>query len=69
MCPRHWRRVPRAIQAEVWRHYRVGQCDDKRPSFDWCVAADRAVESVARQEGRSVMLTFQRAFFPNGRPV
>lgn len=51
MCGRHWRMVPRQIQREVWAAYRPGQCDDMRPSAEWFVAADRAIEAVAIKEG------------------
>jgi hypothetical protein len=52
MCLKHWRMVPRAIQARVWQHYRPGQCDDKRPSEEWHKAADDAIEAVAARETR-----------------
>lgn len=51
MCFRHWNRVPRIIQRSVWAHYRPGQCDDKRPSEAWHVAADAAIAAVALKEG------------------
>ena len=50
MCGTHWRKVPKELQAPVWRHYRTGQCDDKKPSIEWCKAADAAVAAVATQE-------------------
>lgn len=52
MCGRHWRMVPAFVQVLVWQHYRDGQCDDKSPSYEWCVAADAAVAFVARREGQ-----------------
>lgn len=52
MCPRHWRMVPRGIQTLVWKHYRLGQCIDKRPSEAWHAAADLAIASVARLENK-----------------
>jgi hypothetical protein len=52
MCGRHWIRVPAFVQRLVWKHYRAGQCGDKSPSFEWCVAADAAVAAVARAEGQ-----------------
>lgn len=51
MCALHWRSVPRNIQAGVLRHYRDGQCDDKRPSLEWHEAASAAIGFVARLEG------------------
>jgi hypothetical protein len=50
MCPRHWSMVPGALQSKVWRHYRPGQCDDKRPSSDWLAAADKAIRHVREVE-------------------
>lgn len=50
MCGRHWYMVPKRIQAAVWKHYRPGQCDDKRPSKEWFEAANAAIASVARIE-------------------
>lgn len=52
MCGRHWRLVPAYLQLLVWKHYRDGQCDDKQPSYEWCVAADAAVAAVARKENQ-----------------
>lgn len=54
MCLKHWRRVPKVVQRAVWANYRRGQCDDKRPSREWMTAADAAIGSVARKEGRQV---------------
>lgn len=51
MCLDHWRMVPRDIQRSVWASYRPGQCDDKRPSTEWHVAADAAIAAVAIREG------------------
>ena len=51
MCLAHWRRVPRPLQQAVWRHYRVGQCNDMNPSPEWHAAADAAIEAVAELEG------------------
>jgi|HubBroStandDraft_2_1064218.scaffolds.fasta_scaffold01263_19 hypothetical protein len=52
MCFAHWRLVPRVIQRAVWAAYRVGQCDDKRPSEARHRAADAAIGAVARKEGK-----------------
>lgn len=50
MCARHWRMVPRNLQTPVWSNYRVGQCDDKRPSARWLEAAKAAIAFVAETE-------------------
>jgi hypothetical protein len=50
MCARHWRMVPRAVQLDVWKHYRVGQCDDKSPSRAWLSAARAAIDAAASRE-------------------
>ncbi|HEX2611941.1 MAG TPA: hypothetical protein VHK68_13095 [Gemmatimonadales bacterium] len=63
MCRPHWGLVPRDLQRTVYATYRPGQCDDKKPSLEWCRAADAAVAYVAALEGRVVHLTFERAFF------
>jgi hypothetical protein len=52
MCKRHWFSLPRHLRAWVWRTYRPGQEDDKRPSREYCEAAKACVEHVAAQEGR-----------------
>jgi len=46
MCASHWHRVPCDLQLDVYKHYRSGQCDDKRPKLDWMIAAHRAINSV-----------------------
>lgn len=56
--------VPGPLQRAVYETYRVGQCDDKAPSAEWCRAADAAVQWVANLEGRTVRLTFMTAFHP-----
>jgi len=43
--------VPNNLQRLVWAAYRVGQCDDKRPSERWLKAADAAIGAVALKEG------------------
>ena len=58
MCPKHWRRVPKKIQRQVWATYRDGQCDDMKPSAEWHLAADAAICAVALKEG---MLTEEQA--------
>jgi hypothetical protein len=46
MCPDHWRRVPKPLQTQVWRHYRNGQEEDKNPSPEYLVAAQAAIKSL-----------------------
>lgn len=50
MCLRHWRRVPKPLQREVWRHYRPGQENDKLPSREYLTAANAAIDAVERAE-------------------
>lgn len=69
MCGRHWAMVPKVVQDAVWEHYRPGQCDDKRPSQEWHAAADAAIGSVARQEGRGLTGMQTAALVRYGLPV
>lgn len=50
MCPKHWAMVPQDLQHAVWATYRVGQCEDKRPSKEWHEAADAAIKFVFEKE-------------------
>ena len=50
-CRRHWFMVPKIWRDEIWRTYRVGQCDDQKPSRAYCLAAKAAVIAVAEKEG------------------
>lgn len=52
MCLRHWTMVPYSLRRLVWKNYRRGQCDDKRPSRAWFKAADDAIEAVAAFEAK-----------------
>jgi len=52
-CKRHWFMVPIAIRNAIWKAYRPGQCDDKRPSRAYCEAARAAVIAVATKENRT----------------
>lgn len=54
MCRRHWFMVPAPMRGAVLRHFRPGQCDDKKPSRAWLEAAIAAVKHVATVEGRLV---------------
>ena len=58
MCSRHWRMVPYRLRKAVWATYRDGQCDDMRPSADYCRAAGAAVNAVAALEGRPLLTTY-----------
>lgn len=51
MCRKHWRLVPRALQRQVWAHYRAGQEIDKRPTMEYLDVADEAIRAVAKKEG------------------
>lgn len=53
MCRRHWAMVPLPLRLAVIKHYRRGQCADKRPTKDWLAAARAAINDVAKQEGRA----------------
>ncbi len=64
MCPKHWRMVPIALQREVWKHYRPGQCDDMRPSREWHVAADAAIAAVFIQERENAARRTGQAALP-----
>lgn len=61
MCWKHWSLVPAVIQAAVYRHYRVGQCDDMNPSKNWHQAADAAIGAVALLEGKPVRASHMKA--------
>lgn len=50
MCTRHWGMVPGKLQVEVYRAYRVGQCQDQEISRKWLVAAKTAIARVALRE-------------------
>lgn len=50
MCLKHWKMVPKHLQAEIWRTYRPGQEVDKNPSTEYCDVADEAIQAVAKKE-------------------
>lgn len=52
MCFKHWKMVPRKLQLEVYKTYRVGQCDDKQVSRDWFKAADACIDYVYQKENK-----------------
>jgi hypothetical protein len=45
---------PPAMQRAVWATYRPGQCDDWKPSKEYCEAAKACVLKVADREHRDV---------------
>jgi hypothetical protein len=65
-CLRHWRMVPRNLQAAVWRHYRDGQCSDKNPSNAWHDAAAAAIGFVALLEEQTCTRGEVRALIAYG---
>lgn len=52
MCLRHWRRVPRHLQSEIWRWYVPGQEIRKNPSREYLRAMVAAINAVAEKEGK-----------------
>lgn len=52
MCLTHWRMVPKPLQQRVWAEYRPGQEVDKNPSREYLAAAQRAIDHVAKREGK-----------------
>jgi hypothetical protein len=50
MCAAHWRRVPRNLQLNVYRHYRAGQEQDKSPTREYLKAAQNAIESINQSQ-------------------
>lgn len=53
MCARHWRMVPKPLQALVWATYRPEQEVKKDPSREYLEAARQAIDAVAEKEGRA----------------
>lgn len=47
--------VPRDLQNEVWRTYKLGQEVSKRPSYDYMLAAARAIASITGDTRRVLM--------------
>jgi hypothetical protein len=54
MCRGHWALVPRAIQDEIWKTYRVGQENavgtDHGPSPEYMTSYHKAVAAVREAE-------------------
>ncbi len=54
MCWSHWKKVPKRLQKEVWKHYVPGQCDlDPMPTAAWHAAADAAIDYVVQLERKN----------------
>jgi hypothetical protein len=49
-CSTHWYSLPKDLRDEVWRTYRPGQEDDKRPSPAYLNVVRRVQEWVRSQE-------------------
>ena len=54
MCRSHWYSLPTQLRNRIWATYRVGQCDDKRPSKAYCDTAIECLIYVAEKEGRVI---------------
>lgn len=52
MCPAHWRRVPKRIQAQIWKHYVPGQELRKDPTPEYLAVMQSAINAVAAYERR-----------------
>ena len=61
-CAKHWFMVPKRIRDRIWATYRPGQCDDWKPSREYCMAAKEAVIAVAKKEGIAPNTTLYDAF-------
>jgi len=61
MCYYHWSMVPIQLKKGVWSTYREGQCNlDPMPSREWFKAADKAIKSVAKQEGITFIVNLRK---------
>ncbi len=52
MCLAHWRMVPKDIQRAVWLEYRPGQEITKTPTARYLEVMRKAIDAVAKKEGR-----------------
>lgn len=52
MCKPHWALVPKVLQTRIWRHFRPGQENDKRPTREYVEALHACVVAVREAEGR-----------------
>ena len=64
MCKKHWFALPWAIRKRIWREYRPGQEDDKKPSHAYCMAAIDALTFIAEKEGREPDIRLYRMYDP-----
>jgi hypothetical protein len=46
MCRKHWYKVPKRLQALIWKHYRPGQEIDKNPTKEYLAVMKEAIASV-----------------------
>ncbi|UNE66906.1 hypothetical protein FH588_20755 [Leptospira interrogans] len=46
--------VSKDLQRMIWKYYRPGQCDDWKPSLEYCSTAKLAICQVGVEEGISV---------------
>lgn len=68
MCKRHWFSLPKQMRDEVWRTYRLGQCDDWQISQEYSNAAKAAVTYIAKQEGIKPDLSVYEMLEPKPKP-
>lgn len=47
VCKKHWKRLRRPMQQAIWREYRPGQENDKRPSLRYLAVQRRAIAELA----------------------
>ena len=52
MCKPHWFSVPLQFRKDVWRLYNPGQEIKKKPTKKYVEAARKAIQAVARKEGK-----------------
>ena len=50
MCFKHWTMIPEHLQKAIKKHYRHGQCKDRKPSQAWIEAAKWAMNVVKNTE-------------------
>ena len=49
-CKQHWFTLPKPLRDRIWRAYRPGQEDDKRPSETYMEAAHAVQAWIATQQ-------------------
>ncbi len=52
MCLKHWKMVPKNVQADIWKNYRRGQEIDKRPTKRYLYVTGIAKYMVLLQENK-----------------